>query len=924
MPSSSRLFIRRPRRKHHPNQNEEEEATSKDSKVENTKPLQHQCSECNITSKVKYRALVSDNGSYLCDTCYKVKFPATAMCDMNQNQNILVRKYNEYEIRKTQNKLGKNSHGNIKGKEEDLSVEEEECCSCLDKGIYRKCCKKYYCHLCYYNQSRLCPGCGASVHQSGVTITKSKPTKVAVLATWGVSLYIIMIILGIAYLFVLHNLKRPETVWKNACYGWFPKCDRPVCIDVEADSTLMPIQYNFCSINNTVNRVIGKTCIVDPQLYHESDGLLGHDLCITKGNEALVSPAHRHEFEDGVYVFEDNFDYWKNDTDYSSDSIVMKSARWSNIANAKSGDICGFNSIVRPYEVEMPPTKDELEFKRPAALVFSGVQNRFSETIDLDVRFGGRVEFYLKMAPIVENELATECKSSFGGDVNLLYSLDQGISWSILKSYPVLKYRSHNFSFVTETIPIQAQSNHTRFRWEQPVFDSIRDFWALDDIRIFHQFEQNWRESDWFSKYRSKRWLIEQQEQCCLDTEQCLKFPNYASLENCNSHSSSNKLMYRIKIVDMFIIAAMMISLAKKACHDFQVWFEDFNDDDNQSVTKFLRQNQKLLMLKKFQLNISKSWQISAFITLATPFLLSLVILSWHMSTSSDYYDKKSIQTCFYFLALGLDFWTLRSLSSNVLQFWPCHTPPRIEISQSYDQYKLWIDNTSIDIMDIGSVDVFSQRFYYAIFACVIVSSFPLATISILIKILQLKFEIYIVLLEILGCSLILRSVLGPLWFVIVYLSATWIFASSTTERDKMGRAMERPSVRHVVSNCMVVSVILYIILVCTFKPLRHARLLVKISIFFGVTITSSILGSLIGILRGLPIAPNIRLTTWPNEGYSFVNERCIINPHTWARLFGGGMNSFQFVMMQVKRNQEFRLLISGSSDFEDNERTMR
>lgn len=776
--------------------------------------------------------------------------------------------------------------------------------------------KKYYCHMCYYNQSRSCPGCGASVHQSGVTLTRSKPTKMAVLATWGVSLYLVMILMGISCLFIFHNLKRPETIWKNPCYGWFPTCDRPVCIDVEADSTLMPIQYKFCSINNTVNKVIGKTCIVDPQLYYESDGFLGHDLCITKGNQALVSPTRHHGFEDGVFVFEDNFDYWKNDTDYSSNSIVMKSARWLNMANAKASGICGFNDIVRPYEVKMPPTKDELVFERPAALVFSGVQNRFAETIGLDVRFGGRVEFYFKMAPIVENELATECKSSFGGDVNLMYSLNHGISWSILNKYTVLKFRSHVFSFVNETIPIQAQSRNTRFRWEQPVFDSIRDFWALDDIRIFHQFERNWRESDWFDKNRSERWLIEQKEQCCLDTEQCLIFPNYMSLENCSAHSPSNNFTYRMKIVDMFIVAAVMICFAKKSFHDFQDWFEDSNDVDDKYVAKSLRQNQTLLMSEKFPLNISKSWQISAFVLLVTPFVLSSVCLFWHLSTSSDYYDKNSIQTCLYFLALGLDFWTIRSNSSKVLQFWPCHTPPRIEISQSFDQYKLRIDNILIDILDIGSIDTVSQSSYCVIFACVVLSSFPIATTSILIKILRLKFEVYIILLEILSCGLILRSVLGPLWFVMVYLSVIWIFDASTIARDAMGRAMERPSVRHVVSNCMVVSVILYITLVCSFKPLRNARLLIKVSIFFGVAITGSIFGSLLGVLRGLPIAPEICLTTWPNEGYSFVDQRCVMNPHIWANLFGGGMNSFKFFMIQVKRNQEFSLLISGSNDY--------
>ena len=176
----------------------------------------------------------------------------------------------------------------------------------------------------------------------------------------------------------------------------------------------------------------------------------------------------------------------------------------------------------------------------------------------------------------------------------------------------------------------------------------------------------------------------------------------------------------------------------------------------------------------------------------------------------------------------------------------------------------------------------------------------------------------YIIVLEIFGGCLIFRCLVGPLWFVELYLSLTWIFTLSATARDEMGRAMERPSVRHVVSNSIVASVIFYIAMVMLFEPLRYAGLLTKISILFAVTITASIFGSLLGILRGLPVSPQILLTTWPTEGFSFVNERCVIKPHTWAKLFGGGMNSFQFHILQLKRQQEFRLLISGSNDFED------
>ncbi len=892
--------------------NVETSGNSKSNPADSTSsPKQHQlqCEECDTATKVVYRPLVSANGAYLCDKCYKLKFPATAMCDMNENKNILIRKYTEMDIRRTQYNL-------VTKDNKDNYTEEEECCACLEKGYYRKCCKKYYCNTCYYNQVRSCPGCGSSIHRSGVTIAKSKPKRIAVLATWGVTFYVVIMLISIIYVFFSHNLTRPETVWKGTCRGWFPKCDRPVCIDVDADNILMPTNYNFCSMYS-VHKVIGRTCIVDSQLFVESNGFLGFDVCLQQDNQdSRSSPSGLDDkFEDGVYIFEDNFDYWMNDTDYSSISVMMKSARWSNMVNAKSSEICGYNDILRPYEVELSPYKDHVMFKKNAALVFSGVRNRYSETVALDVRYGGRIEFYLKLAPIVENELTTKCKSAFSGDVRLLYSLDNGTSWSIIAKYEVWKYRSFNFSLVNETIPIQAHSNHTRFRWEQPSFDSIRDYWALDDVRIFHKFEQNWRYGDWFENKRDEKWKVQQEDQCCLDMEQCPNLPNNLSLKKCDPKGNNGKSNYRIKIVDMFIITSVFICLFKKSFHDFQTWFNNNETSDSNGNT--LQCSEVPAIPQHFDLEISTSWQIAAFAFINTPFILGATALTWHILNAFDYYEMRSIQTFLYLLGFGLDFWTIRSISINVIHFWPCHTLPSVKIDRSYENFKLSIGYDSIDsvdILDISCIDLFSERFYSLLVTCVFFCGFPLAMPSILLKILQLKYEVYIVILEILGCCLIFRSIVGPLWFVQIFLSMNWIFAFSGSARDEMGRSMERPSVRHVVSNAIILSIILYLVLLISFQPLHKSNLLIKILIGALVIITGSVCGALLGILRGLPVAPKIHLTTWPTEGFSFVNERFTIRPRLWARVFGGGMNSFQYITLQVKRQREFQNIISGSS----------
>lgn len=887
------------------------------------------CQECKATSKdVQYRPLVDENGSYLCDTCYKIKFPATAMYDITENQNVVKGKFQEHDLRKKQRKLAAQEDG-LKGTTAgndsnhlDDFPEEEECSSCLDKGIFRKCCKKYYCHICYYNENKTCPGCGSSIHRSGASIPKSKPTKLAVLASWGLTFSIILILLGVISAFVLHNRHRPETVWQDTCHGWFPSCDKPICLDVDKDSTLMPTTYKFCSFSQTVNKVIGNRCIIDPQLYKESNGTSGFDICLQSDSQhqrsTPSSSKSKKEFESGIYVFEENFDYWKNETDYTSQSIVMKSARWSYMINARATDICGINVIVRPHEVERPPTEEETAYKVPSALVFSGVQNRYAETIPLDVRYGGMVEFFLKFAPLVENELAVECKSSFSGDITLSYSVDDGLNWEIIRTYPVWKYRKVKFSHINETIPLEAQSNHTQFKWEQPAFDSIRDFWAIDDIRIFHKFELSWRQSDWFLSRKSKRWDMDQKEQCCLDTERCLNFPNYKSLEiDCNSDKHRKNANYRVKIVDMFLIAAATLTILKKGCHDFQNWNEDSDAPVEVETVGSLTYSSIAPSERKFSLNTSRSWQIFAFIVLIAPFVSFVVILLLHVLHFDDYYNMSSIQTVFVYVAIGLDFWTIRSLSTNILQFWPFHVQQRIKIDMSKEEFVLKIGEELVPILDISNVESFTEKFYAMLFASVVISGIPLGTICILIKSMGMKYTQYIVFLNAFGLSLIIRSILGPKWFLEIFIAITWIFSPSMIARDEMGRALAKPSVRHVVTNATVVSILLYIVLFVTFEPLRTASFDRKILIFSLVLMIGSISGSTLGMMRGLPITSRIYLTTWPSEGFSFVNDRCKMQPRTWAKLFGGGMNSVQIHILQVQRQQGFKELLSGSDILE-------
>ncbi len=83
---------------------------------------------------------------------------------------------------------------------------------------------------------------------------------------------------------------------------------------------------------------------------------MGYDVC-------------RDEFNEGIYVFEDTFEYWQNK---SFASNHMKSATWGSIVNAFSSDYCGHGEF----------------FGGKYSLSFQGAEQRYAVTSDLDVRSG--------------------------------------------------------------------------------------------------------------------------------------------------------------------------------------------------------------------------------------------------------------------------------------------------------------------------------------------------------------------------------------------------------------------------------------------------------------------------------------------------------------------------------------------------------
>ena len=834
-----------------------------------------QCEECQRKKvKITYRPLVNDNGSFLCDECYKTLYPATAMYENDEN---ILSKINQ----KIRDKRAQKTY-----------PEEEECHACLEHGKYRRCCKRYYCRSCYY-ESGSCPGCDKPCHRSGVTLNQQRPSKLAVLATWGISVSLLLIVIGFISATVTNMHTKPHTVWGHTCHGWFPRCEKAVCVDFKSSdpSSGMPTQYELCTVNETYNKVTGNACIFDPELYRWSDKSSGYDLCIDNEMDEKTDGLQ------GVYIFEDNFDYWIDATHFKPESVMMKSAKWAHVVNAKASDICGVNKITRPYEREHG---DFITSRKNASLVFSGVSQRYAETQTLDVRFGGNIEFYLKLAPVVDNELTTECKTAFVGGVILSYSINDGFSWESIRTYPVWKYRNEYFQFVKEDIPEAAITNATRFRWSQTVFDPQRDYWALDDVRVFSYIDPSFEKSTLYRTKIDQREANVMQQQCLHDTEQCAYFPN--------EKRSSGR--FRLRSVDIYLSICCVILVFRKG-------FDEFHEWSTKRHRGILRQehdkNQVANPLKKrFNYDVSKSWQIFAFSMVILPLLSISIYIAWHILHWWSFYSKDTLSSLYLILSFAMDFWALRMLCRDVLHYWPCLVEQRVEVDATTEAEMLIVTNKKIPLLEVQSVSLASRELQWALFGSVCVSAFPFSSAMIFIKAMNMTYKRYVLFLHLLGISSLCRSLLGPTFFVEFFLAVKFVSSLSEKDRDEMGRAFGRPSVAHTTANATIFTlVIIGPYFLYTFR--RYLDALSVIAILIGTVFVGTLTGSLIGLLRGLPIVPRIHLTTWPHDGYQFKHTRMSKAPHLLSKFFGGGMNSCEVYLIHVTEIELFRSMLSGN-----------
>lgn len=430
--------------------------------------------------------------------------------------------------------------------------EHEECRVCLEPGLQRRCCNNYYCDTCYYKLTQ-CRSCGAQVGHLG---DESKLKTLfgvdkAALATncigWLVTIFIALATAAFLAVVITAELETPVGLFDYKCYGFFRSCGVTMCKEMtnavaEGEDPLPPLSsWEECDLDSEV-KLRGKACIYDRLLYFQSERTMGYDICSDKFNE-------------GVYIFEDTFEDWVDTEDPST--TRMASAKWTDVVNGITSDDCGVGE----------------HFGQRRSLAFRGEEQRLAETQDLDVRSGGWLEFEMFMPPLGADTDNAFCRTGYTGVVFVEYSVNAGANWTTIEEYDPRQYRSSNFFKEQLEIPSGGITKSTRFRFSQPTFESPRDHWALDNVRVLRYLPGDWHNNNGFMKSLEQAQRIIQKAQCCLDTDWCSKRFNDNETEQCKDFFWYKGEDYLVRLSEILLCLTVLINILKFIYISIQDWY---------------------------------------------------------------------------------------------------------------------------------------------------------------------------------------------------------------------------------------------------------------------------------------------------------------------------------------------------------------
>jgi len=834
----------------------------------------------------KFRILIND-GCFLCDSCYRNEFPATAMLDEESNFYRNVREI-QHNIKgaildhvaelKQPASLDVDAAGALRGESSSASSfpSEIECRKCLEKGVFRSCCKSYYCHQCYF-QSGHCPRCDKEAPLTGLAagLSKEDPGRMAVALSWFISALIITIAITLLALLCWNASTLPVTISGVQCLGWLPTCNLTVCIEhngLEESGAFLPATqpYKDCDRATSVHQVIASACVYDWEAYIWSNHSIGYDLCISSPREEHVSSSHPlllYTNENaGVHVFDDDFEF----------PLKKASAAWQEIINGRYSDACGVN--------RNPSERGNHGSFRPQdnknALVFGGKQRRHAITPALNVEFGGKVEFYLKLGPLIQDDLNSECQAAFEGDVILEYNTNN--AWMTIGTYPAWRYRGESFQHISEVIPSEAKSNSTQFRIRQPTFDEMRDHWAIDDFRVLSTLNPQWKDSAEYEQLGNKQSEDVTLAQCCLDTNQC-NFFDKKRISFDSDHCDNTSVGRRLKVSELLILFTILTAVGKllyqlvssrftrvvKSIQEHHLAKDDFVVQEG--TTLFPRK--KFVVISSLPFQYSVTFLLCGMVLLTTYRLLhaSMIFRCLRRENTDDLLCRTNdVPFSFYiFSAFCLDTRVVRTLLRRVFFVEnPWHRNQlEVKVDLHPDMRYMRVGMGIVPLGEITELHAKSCFFSWFICFCYIFGGLPLALGSLTIQSFELgpRFE---AISPILGSLAMLREMFGASLFASVWLSIGWVFAFRIDDRKEFGRAVMRRGLLQqvIVGACLTPIVVMFTLLIRRVEVISSTDNLILFIIF---AVSGGFLGFLIGIFRGLPTTPNVFYATWPRSCYA-------------------------------------------------------
>ncbi len=876
----------------------------------------------------KYRLLIND-GCFLCDACYRHEFPATAMLDEESTFQRNVKQI-RHNIRgsildkvaelKRPASLDVDAVGALHGESSSASSfpSEIECRKCLEKGVFRICCESYFCHQCYF-QSGHCPRCEKETPLTGLTaaLSKEDPGRMAVALSWLISALIIIVAVTSLALLCWNASTPPVTISGHQCRGWLPTCNLVVCIEhnrLQESGVFLPATqpYKDCNRATSAQQVIASACVYDWEAYIWSNHSIGYDLCISSPREEhsrSASESGTHPLllytnkNAGVYVFDDDFEF----------PLKEASAPWQEIINGKYSEACGVNrnpSERGNHGAFRPPDNKH-------SLVFGGKQRRHAATPGLNVEYGGRVDFFLKLGPLVQNDLNSECQAAFEGDVLLEYKPDNlgEDGWTTINTYPAWKYRGESFQFISEVIPSEARSNSTQFRIRQPTFDEMRDHWAIDDFRVLSKYNHQWQDSAEYEQLGRKQSEDVKLAQCCLDTNQCSFFDKKRmsfDSDQCENILTTKRSVgrRRLKVSEHLILFTILAAVSKVLYRLVASRFTSIVKSNHEHVGKddSVEEDTTLFPRKKFSAISSLSWQY--FVTfllcgmvLLTVYRLLHATMLFHCLRRENTEDLlcRTNDVPFYissFFAFCLDARMVGTILQRIFFIEnPWHRKAlEVEVDLHPDKRYMRIGMGVVPVGEITELQAKSWLFSWFICSCYILGGLPLALGSLTIQSFELGpgFE---VLSPILGSLAMLREVFGPSLFASVWLSIGWVFAFRIDDRKEFGRAVMRKGLlqQFLVGACFTPVVLMFTLLIRRVEDISSTDNLILFIIF---AISGGFLGLLIGVFRGLPTTPDAVLTAWPRSCYAVTYYEKVKCPCIFSWNYCGEIHSRQVLLI--------------------------